>query len=247
MYNLSGKVALVTGSSRGIGEAIARKLSILGASIIINYSKDEDGANRIIEEIKENGGYAISVKADVSKYEEAKYLVEEAVNHFGKLDVVVNNAGISSLGLFMDQDVNQIENIIQVNLMGTVNVTHCAIKHLLASRGAGIVNVSSIWGNVGASYEVLYSLTKGGINTFTKALAKELAPSNIRVNAVAPGVINTEMNNFLSDDEKDVLTEEIPMGRFGEVEEIANVVSFLASDEASYVTGQVLTIDGGML
>lgn len=247
MYNLSGKVALVTGSSRGIGEAIARKLSILGASLIINYSKDEDGATKLVEEIKENGGYAISIKADVSKYEEAKYLVEEAVNHFGKLDVVINNAGISKLGLFMDQSIDEIDNIIEVNLKGTVNVTHCAIKYLLHSRSASIVNVSSIWGNVGASYEVLYSLTKGGVNTFTKALAKELAPSNIRVNAVAPGVIDTKMNNFLSDEEKDILTEEIPMGRFGDVEEIANVVAFLASGEASYVTGQVLTIDGGML
>lgn len=247
MSNLSGKVALVTGASRGIGSAIALELSRLGANVVINYSKDEDGALSTLNQVKGYGGYGKVIKGDISKYEEARNLVEETIKTFGKLDILVNNAGISKVGLFMDHSTEEINRIMDVNLKGTVNVTHCAINHLLRGTGASIINISSIWGNVGASCEVLYSLTKGGINTFTKALAKELAPSGIRVNAIAPGVINTSMNQWLSEEDRGLLEEEIPMGRFGGVSEVAKAVAFLCSEDSSYITGQVITVDGGML
>jgi 3-oxoacyl-[acyl-carrier protein] reductase len=247
MNNLYGKVALVTGASRGIGSAIAEQLSALGANVVINYSKDEVGALNTLEKIKEMGGYGAIIKGDISNYKEAKNLVEETVKKFGKLDILINNAGISKIGLFMDHSEEEINSIIAVNLKGTVNVTHCAIKHLLNSKEASIINISSIWGNVGASCEVLYSLTKGGINTFTKALAKELAPSGIRVNAISPGVINTSMNKWLSEEEEEELKNEIPMGRFGEASEVAKTVAFLCSSQSSYITGQIITVDGGML
>lgn len=247
MRNLGGKVALVTGASRGIGSAIALELSRLGANVVINYSKDEDGALSTLEKVKSQGGYGIAIKGDISKYEEARNLVEETIKTFGKLDILVNNAGISKVGLFMDHSPEEINSIMDINLKGTVNVTHCAINHLLRGTRAAIINISSIWGNVGASCEVLYSLTKGGINTFTKALAKELAPSGIRVNAVAPGVINTSMNQWLSEEDRGLLEDEIPMGRFGDVSEVARTVAFLCSEDSSYITGQVITVDGGML
>ena len=247
MSNLGGKVALVTGASRGIGSAIALELSRLGANVVINYSKDEDGALSTLEKVKSQGGYGIAIKGDISKYEEARKLIEETIKTFGKLDILVNNAGISKVGLFMDQSPEEINSIMDINLKGTVNVTHCAINHLLLGTRAAIINISSIWGNVGASCEVLYSLTKGGINTFTKALAKELAPSEVRVNAVAPGVINTSMNQWLSEEDRGLLEEEIPMGRFGDVSEVAKTVAFLCSEDSSYITGQVITVDGGML
>lgn len=247
MNNLYGKVALVTGASRGIGSAIAQQLSSLGANVVINYSKDEEGALNTLEKIKEKGGYGAIIKGDISNYKEAKSLVEETVKRFGKLDILINNAGISKVGLFMDQSEEDIDSMIDVNLKGAVNVTHFAIKYLLNSKEASIINISSIWGNVGASCEVLYSLTKGGINTFTKALAKELAPSGIRVNAISPGVINTSMNKWLSEEEEEQLKNEIPMGRFGEASEIAKTVVFLCSSQSSYITGQIITVDGGML
>lgn len=247
MNNLYGKVALVTGASRGIGSAIAQQLSSLGANVVINYSKDEEGALNTLEKIKENGGYGAIIRGDISSYKEAKSLLEESVRKFGKLDILINNAGISKVGLFMDQSEEEINSMINVNLKGTVNVTHCAIKYLLNSKEPSIINISSIWGNVGASCEVLYSLTKGGINTFTKALAKELAPSGIRVNAISPGVINTSMNKWLSEEEEEELKNEIPMGRFGEASEVAKTVAFLCSSQSSYITGQIITVDGGML
>lgn len=247
MNNLYGKVALVTGASRGIGSAIALELSRLGANVVINYSKDEEGALNTLEKIKEKGRYGAIIKGDISNYKDAKNLVEETVKKFGKLDILINNAGISKIGLFMDQSEEEINSMIDINLKGAVNVTHCSIKHLLNSREGSIINISSIWGNVGASCEVLYSLTKGGINTFTKSLAKELAPSGIRVNAISPGVINTSMNKWLSEEDEEELKNEIPMGRFGEASEIAKTVAFLCSSQSSYITGQIITVDGGML
>lgn len=246
MDKLLGKSAIVTGASRGIGRDIAIKLSENGALVIVNYSKDEEGASETCNIIKEKGGFALKFKANVSNFYEAKDLVDFAVKNTGRLDIVVNNAGISNIGLFMDSTEEDIKNLMGINLFGTLYVTKHALGHML-SRGGNIVNISSMWGEVGASCEVLYSSSKGGINLFTKALAKEMAPSNIRVNAIAPGVIDTSMNAFLNEDDRKDLEEEIPLGRFGTGEEIANAVVFLCSDESSYLTGQVIRIDGGMI
>ena len=246
MDKLLGKSAIVTGASRGIGRDIAIKLSENGALVIVNYSKDEEGASETCNIIKEKGGFALKFKADVSNFDEAKELVDFAVNNTGRLDIVVNNAGISNIGLYMDSTEEDIKNLMGINLFGTLYVTKHALGHML-SRGGNIVNISSMWGEVGASCEVLYSSSKGGVNLFTKALAKEMAPSNIRVNAIAPGVIDTSMNAFLNEEDRKDLEEEIPIGRFGKGEEIANAVVFLCSDESSYLTGQVIRIDGGMI
>ena len=159
----------------------------------------------------------------------------------------MNNAGISNLGLFMDYSLDDIDNLINVNLTGTMKLTNALFDLIREGKNQSIINISSIWGNVGASCEVLYSASKGGINLFTKALAKEVASLGIRVNAVAPGVINTKMNSWLKDEEKKDLEDEIPLNRFGETSEISKVVAFLCSDDSSYLTGQIITVDGGML
>lgn len=246
MNKLFGKVAIVTGASRGIGKAIALELGKEGASVVVNYSKDSTGAEETVKELKSIGVTAISIKADISVYEEAKKIVEKTIEHFGKIDLLINNAAKSTIGLFLDANKESIDNLINTNLVGPMYLTREALPYML-SKGGSIVNISSMWGEVGASCEVLYSTSKGGINLFTKALAKEMAPSGIRVNAIAPGVIDTTMNSFLSTDERKDLEEEIPMGRFGLPEEIAKIVVFLCSDESAYMTGQILRVDGGYL
>ena len=246
MNKLIGKVAVITGSSRGIGRAIAIEFAKEGASIVINYSKDEKGAEKTLEMVKQIGACAIIVKSDISSYQEGKELINKTIFHFGKLDILVNNAAISTVGIFLDSDKESINAMINTNLTGPVYLTKHALKYLLESTGK-VINISSMWGEVGASCEVLYSASKGGINLFTKALAKEVAPSGIRVNAIAPGVIDTTMNSFLSEDERIELEEEIPLGRFGRAEEIAKTAVFLASEDSSYITGQVIRVDGSLL
>ena len=201
MRKLLGKVAIVTGASRGIGRDIAIELAKNGANVVINYSKDEDGADKTLNLIKEFGGYAIKVKENVKSFEGAKNIIDKTIESFGSIDIIVNNAGISKIGLFMDSTKEDIDNILDVNLKGAMYITKHGLPHML-NKGGNIINISSMWGEVGASCEVLYSSSKGGLNLFTKALAKEMAPSNIRVNAIAPGVIDTEMNSFLDDDER---------------------------------------------
>lgn len=246
MGKLTGKVAIVTGASRGIGRGIALELAKEGAAIVINYSKDDEGAEETLNMLKEIGVSTIKLKKDISIYEETEEIVKETIKHFGKIDILVNNAGRSVIGLFMDASKDEIDNLMKSNLIGAMYLTKNVIPHMI-SRGGVILNISSMWGDVGASCEVLYSASKGGINLFTKALAKEMAPSNIRVNAIAPGVINTKMNSFLSDEDKKELEEEIPMGRFGETEEIGKIAVFLCSDDSSYITGQIIRADGGMI
>ncbi|KAJ51809.1 3-oxoacyl-[acyl-carrier protein] reductase [Clostridium tetanomorphum] len=244
---LYGKVALVTGASRGIGRGIALELAKEGCTIAINYRKDKKGGEETLELIRKIGGYAECFQGDVGCYNDSKEIIENVINKFGKIDVLVNNAGISKIGLFIDTKEEDWDKIINTNLKGVFNCCHNVVPHML-SRGKGtIVNISSMWGNVGASCEVIYSASKGGINSFTKALAKELGPSNIRVNAISPGVINTEMNSCLSFEEKKELREEIPLCKFGECEDIGKTVAFLASDNSKYITGQIITVDGGMI
>lgn len=247
MGKLSGKIALITGASRGIGRGIAIELARQGASIAINYSKDDEGANETLEEIKKINGYAVLVKEDISTFEGCKDMVEEVIKTLGRIDILVNNAGISSIGLFMDAEEEEINRMVNVNLLGAMYLTRNVIQYMIPRQSGVIVNISSMWGDVGASCEVLYSATKGGINLFTKALAKELAPSNIRVNAIAPGVINTQMNECFSEEEKQDLKDEIPMGRFGEAQEVGKIAAFLCSEDSSYITGQIIRADGGFI
>ena len=241
--NLRGKVILVTGASRGIGRAIAIELASKGAAIAINYSKDDEGAKATLENVIKNGGYGKLFKKDISNYNNCRELIDEVIGTFGKLDVLVNNAGISKFGLLMDMSLEEINDLVNTNLMGAIYLSKLAINNMMRN-GGNIINISSVWGEVGASCEVIYSATKGGLNLFTKALAKEVASFNIRVNSVAPGVINTEMNNVLDSEDKEVLKNEIPMMRFGEAHEVARVVSFLCEDKCKYLTGQIIRIDG---
>ena len=244
--NLRGKVILVTGASRGIGRAIAIELASKGAAIAINYSKDDEGAKVTLENVIKNGGYGKLFKKDISNYNNCRVLIDEVIGTFGKLDVLVNNAGISKFGLLMDMSLEEINDLVNTNLMGAIYLSKLAINNMMRN-GGNIINISSVWGEVGASCEVIYSATKGGLNLFTKALAKEVASFNIRVNSVAPGVINTEMNNVLDSEDKEVLKNEIPMMRFGEAHEVARVVSFLCEDKCKYLTGQIIRIDGGFI
>lgn len=244
--NLSGKVVLVTGASRGIGRAIAVELASKGAAIAINYSKDQEGAEITLEKVKENGVYGKLFKKDISNYNNCEELMNEVISTFGKLDILVNNAGRSKVGLFMDMSVEEMDDLVSTNFLGAVYLSKLAVNNML-KNGGNIINISSIWGETGASCEVMYSATKGGINLFTKALAKETAAFNIRVNAVAPGVIDTDMNNNLDKEEKEALEEDIPMNRFGEAEEVAKVVSFLCDENCKYLTGQIIRIDGGFI
>ncbi|MGL4453404.1 MAG: elongation factor P 5-aminopentanone reductase [Sarcina sp.] len=244
--NFNGKVAVITGGTRGIGKAIALEFARSGASLVLNYAGNDEAAVSTLEEIKALGASCIVVKASVATTSGCREVIDTAIAEFGKIDFLINNAAISEVGLFMDVDDDAMDRILDTNLKGVLNCSRFAMNHLLSTQGA-IVNISSIWGNVGASCEVLYSTTKGAINLFTKSLAKEMAMSGVRVNAVAPGVIETEMNSWMSKDDREELEEEIAMNRFGKTKEIADVVLFLCSEKASYMTGQILTVDGGML
>lgn len=245
--NFNGKVILITGGSRGIGNSIAKEFARLGGTVIINYRYNDEAAKQTLKEIQAFGGYAASIKGDVSSYSFTKDMIEGILDKFGKIDVLINNAGISKIGLFIDMQEEDFDNIINTNLKGVFNTCHSVAKHMIDRRQGSIINISSIWGEVGASCEVLYSASKGGINSFTKALGKELAPSGIRVNAVQPGVINTEMNKWLTKEEKKDLEGEIPMMRFGEGDDIAKITVFLASEDSKYITSQIMTVDGGYI
>ena len=246
MKRLLGKIAIITGASRGIGREIAIAFAKEGAGIAIVYSKDDSGAEETLEYLKEIGASAIKIKRDISIFENTAQIVEEVLSHYGKIDILVNNAAQSVIGLFSDSDKEGINKIMNINLLGPMYLTNNVLPHLYGNEGV-ILNISSMWGEVGASCEVLYSASKGGINSFTKALAKELAPSNIRVNAIAPGVIDTKMNEFLSEEDRNNIEEEIPIGRFGAPEEIASTAVFLCSKDASYITGQIIRVDGGFI
>ncbi|MBL4935715.1 SDR family oxidoreductase [Clostridium sp. YIM B02515] len=244
---LSGKTALVTGASSGIGRSIAVELSKAGAVVAVNYNKNEEGAYETLKIIKENGGFGIIVKGNVGSYEEVKNMIDLTIHKFGRIDILVNNAGISKVGLFMDMQEDEWSDLLNIDLNGVINCSHYALKYMAYQKSGNIINISSIWGNSGASCETVYSAAKGAVNSFTKALAKEMALSNIRVNAIAPGVIDTEMNKWLSLEDKEALLQEIPMMRFGTGEDIGKLAMFLASDEAKYITGQIITVDGGMM
>ncbi|WP_291579859.1 elongation factor P 5-aminopentanone reductase [Clostridium sp. UBA6640] len=245
--SLKGKVAIITGGTRGIGKSIALELSRKGASVILNYKNNDDSAKKTLEEIKLIGGYGILIKGDVSDYNFCKSLVTKVIKDFGKIDILVNNAAISKVGLFIDMDEKDYDSIMNTNMKAIFNMCNHVCKYMIGKESGNIINISSMWGNVGASCEVIYSTSKGAVNLFTRALAKELAPSNIRVNAIAPGIINTEMNSWMSEEELNSMIDEVPLGRLGEGEDVAKAVAFLASDESKYITGQIINVDGAIL
>lgn len=244
---LDNKVALVTGGSRGIGKAIALKLASMGANIIINYSSNERKAQEVIEEIQKIGCQGIAIKADVSKMVEAEKLIEEGIKRFDNIDILVNNAGVTRDNLIMRMSEEEWDKVLNINLKGTFNVTKSLIRKMIKQKGGSIINISSVVGISGNAGQCNYSASKAGVIGFTKSLAKEVAKKNVRVNAIAPGFIKTDMTDKLPEKVKDEYIKNIPLNRLGETEDIANAVLFLASDMSSYITGQVLVVDGGML
>ena len=242
------KTVLVTGGAKGIGRKIVEDFAKLGYNVCINYNTSEKDAIQLKDKLASLGYSVLILKADISKNDEVEKMINEIITNFGKIDVLVNNAGICNYDLFTYISDEYVKKIIDINLIGTINVTKSVLnKSMIKNKSGNIINISSIWGITGASCEVMYSLTKAGIIGFTKALAKELAISNIRVNAVAPGVIDTEMISNLNENEINNLKEEIPVGRIGKAEDVSNAVIFLSSDKSSYITGQVISPNGGIV
>ncbi|MBQ2932170.1 MAG: SDR family oxidoreductase [Clostridia bacterium] len=242
------KTALITGASRGIGRAIAIRLSQDGYSVAINYKKSKDAAQDVKKQIEELGGKAEIFCADVSDNKQVEKMMKDVIACFGGIDVLVNNAGIAlPQGLFTDFDDLTAKNVFDTNVFGTMNCARAVIPYFVSKKSGKIINISSIWGICGGSCEVIYSASKGAIVAFTKALSKELAPSGICVNCIAPGLIETDMNKNLSDDDKKEFAEGISLGRVGKAEEVAETIAFLASDASSYINGQTISVDGGMI
>lgn len=239
------KTAVVTGSSRGIGAAICKKLCENGFSVAVNYRESEEKAKELVRQLLDGGYDAFAVKADISRPDEARQLIEEAVKRNGRIDVLVNNAGVSVRSFFDSTTDEQWRGIIGTNLDGVFYCSRAAVKRMLTAKSGRIINISSMWGQTGASCEVAYSASKAGVIGLTKALAKELAPSGITVNCICPGVIDTDMMSGFSENDRLLIAEDIPLGHFGSPGDIANAVAFFASDSASYITGQVLGINGG--
>ncbi|MCD7775885.1 MAG: SDR family oxidoreductase [Firmicutes bacterium] len=237
--------AVVTGGSRGIGAEICRRMANEGFHVIINYNNLKESATTLKDEITKTGGCADIYKADVSKSDEAESLISFAVGK-GALGVLINCAGVAEQKLFTDISDEDWARMIGVDLTGTFYTCRAAAREMIRNHSGSIINISSMWGVVGASCEVHYSAAKAGVIGLTKALAKELGPSNIRVNCIAPGVIDTEMNAHLSPSDMKALADETPLCRIGKKREIADAVLFLASERSSFITGQVLTVDGGM-
>ena len=244
--NLTGKVTLVTGASRGIGRQIALTLAGYGATVIVNYNGSAAKAEEVVNEITANGGMAESMQCSVSDFEKSKEMIDGIVKKYGRLDILVNNAGITKDNLIMKMSEDDFDAVIATNLKGAFNCIKHVSRQMLKQRGGRIINISSVWGVCGASCEAAYSATKGGVNGLTMALAKELAPSGIQVNAIACGAIDTEMNGFLSDEEHEMLLDEIPAGRMGKPEEVADLVMKLV-EAPDYLTGQIIKMDGGWI
>jgi len=241
------KTVLITGSSRGIGRACAELFAENDYNVIINYVHSEKEAFSLLQLLKDRGQSAIAIKADAADYAQVQTLFAESIKQFGKIDVLVNNAGIAEQKLFIDMTENDWDNMMNVNLKGVFNCCKFAVPDMLSRQEGKIINISSIWGITGASCEVHYSTAKAGIIGFTKALAKELGPSNIQVNCVAPGVIETDMNACIMDADKKELINCTPLQRMGKPQEIAESILFLASDKANFITGQVLSPNGGFV
>lgn len=241
------KTALVTGASRGIGRAIALELAAQGMNVAVNYAGSEAKAMSVVEEIKAAGGQAIAIKANVASMEEVQSMIKEVVSTFGSLEVLVNNAGITRDNLLMRMKEEEWDAVIDTNLKGVFNCTKSVTRQMMKQRYGRIVNVASVVGVAGNAGQANYVAAKAGVIGLTKTTAKELASRNITVNALAPGFIETDMTDELSDDVKSGMKGQIPLGRLGAAEDIAKATKFLVSGDANYITGQTLHIDGGMV
>ncbi len=243
---LTDRVAIITGASRGIGRAIALELANRGAKVVINYLSNEQAAHEVLERIKESGGEGIVMQADISQFDQAQELIKKGVEHYGKIDILVNNAGITRDTLIMMMSEEDWDAVQATNLKGTFNCSKAAIRYMMRQRYGRIINITSISGQMGNAGQCNYSASKAGQIGFTKALAREVASRNITVNAIAAGYIETDIWDNVTQEMKDAFLKLIPLGRKGQPEEIAYAVAFLASEQASYITGQILGVDGGM-
>lgn len=244
---LAGKVALVTGASRGIGKAIACKLAREGAKVIINYNGSKEKAEAVKSEIEAAGGQAEVYQCDVSDYTACETFIQTVIKEEGSLDILVNNAGITKDGLLMKMSEEDFDKVLDTNLKGAFNTIRFASRQMLRQKGGRIINMSSIVGVSGNAGQANYAASKAGVIGLTKAAARELASRGITVNAIAPGFIETDMTDVLSDKVKEASEAQIPLGHFGKPEDVAAAAAFLASEEAGYITGQVLHVDGGMV
>ena len=241
------KVAFITGGTRGIGREIAITLAENGFDIVVNYREQNDLLSSLQEEIESKNVEFLSVQGDVSKYEDAERMIKEIIDKFARIDVLVNNAGITKDTLIMRMQKEDFENVVNVNLVGTFNITKNVVPYMMKQRDGRIINLSSVVGISGNAGQANYAASKAGIIGFTKSLAKEVGSRNILVNAVAPGFIETQMTEVLKPEIKEEIIKTIPLRRTGKTRDVANVVKFLASEDSSYITGQVIQIDGGML
>ena len=239
--------AVVTGGSRGIGLAISRALAADGFRLAIIYREREEEALRVVKELRRQGTDTEAYRCDVADTGRMKALSRDILKRFGRVDVLVNNAGIAQIKLFTDTTEEEWNRMMDVNVKGLYNTCSALVPQMISNKKGRIINLSSMWGIAGASCEVAYSASKSAVIGFTKALAKELGPSGITVNCVAPGVIDTEMNSSLDEEVMEELRGEIPLGRIGNAADVAGAVSFLASEKAGYITGQVINVDGGIL
>lgn len=243
---LNGKIAVVTGASRGIGKAIAMKFAQLGATVVINYNGSAQKAEKVKQSIIADGGRAVIKQCNVADYDACEAFIKEVIDQFGRIDILVNNAGITKDGLIMRMSEEDFTNVVDVNLKGTFHCIRFASRQMMKQRSGRIINMSSVVGISGNAGQINYAASKAGVIGMTKSAAKELASRGITVNAIAPGYIETDMTNVLSDKVKEETMKQIPLGRLGQTGDIAAAAAFLASDEAGYITGQVLAVDGGM-
>lgn len=239
------KCVLISGGATGIGRACALEFSKAGYFTLINYFNSEKEAESLVNEIKSFGGNAMKIKCDISDEKQVLNMFSVIEKEGLSVDVLINNSGVSSVKMLCDTDEQEYDKVFDINMKGTYLLTKAASRHMVSKKWGRIINISSVWGVVGASCESVYSASKAAVIGFTKAISKELAPSFVCTNAIAPGVIDTKMNSCFTDEEKEDLKNEIPLGRFGKAVEVAKLCLFLASEDASYITGQVIGIDGG--
>lgn len=242
-----GKNVIVTGGSRGIGRAIALEFAKKGANVVINYVSSENEADTVASEIRNLGVEALIVKGDVSSFDDSKKIIDECIDKFGSVDILVNNAGITKDGLLMRMKEESFDRVLDINLKGVYNTCRNAISHMIKQKSGKIINISSVVGVIGNAGQSNYAASKAGVIGFTKSIAKEVASRGITINAIAPGFIQSDMTDVLGENVKKAMLDVIPVKRFGTPDEIAKVATFLASDDAGYITGQVINVDGGMV